>query len=42
MSSSVTGAKRRPSDRPTIARVAAEAGVSVPTVSKVINGRADV
>jgi DNA-binding LacI/PurR family transcriptional regulator len=42
MASSVTGAKRRPSDRPTIARVAAEAGVSVPTVSKVINGRADV
>ena len=42
MTSSVTGAKRRPSDRPTIARVAAEAGVSVPTVSKVINGRADV
>ena len=42
MTSSVTGAKRRPSDRPTIARVAAQAGVSVPTVSKVINGRADV
>jgi LacI family transcriptional regulator len=28
--------------RPTIARVAAQAGVSVPTVSKVINGRSDV
>ena len=42
MTSSLTQAKRRPSDRPTIADVAAEAGVSVPTVSKVINGRADV
>ena len=42
MTSSVTDTKRRPADRPTIAHVAAEAGVSVPTVSKVINGRADV
>ena len=42
MTSPVTGAKRRASGRPTIARVAAQAGVSVPTVSKVINGRADV
>ena len=38
----MTSSKRRPVDRPTIARVAAQAGVSVPTVSKVINGRADV
>lgn len=30
------------SGRVTIARIAAEAGVSMPTVSKVINGRADV
>ncbi len=37
-----TDTKRRPAGRPTIARVAAQAGVSVPTVSKVINGRADV
>ena len=28
--------------RPTIAQVAKQAGVSVPTVSKVINGRSDV
>ncbi len=42
MTTSLTGSKRRPTDRPTIARVAAQAGVSVPTVSKVINGRADV
>ena len=28
--------------RPTIAEIAAEAGVSVPTVSKVVNGRSDV
>jgi LacI family transcriptional regulator len=31
---------RRP--RPTLADIAAEAGVSLPTVSKVVNGRADV
>ena len=30
------------SGRPTIAHIAGQAGVSVPTVSKVINGRADV
>ena len=30
------------SERPTIAKIAEQAGVSVPTVSKVINGRADV
>jgi len=36
-------AKRHKTDgRPTIAQVAKEAGVSVPTVSKVLNGRADV
>lgn len=33
---------KRPGDRPTIASIAAELGVSVPTVSKVLNGRADV
>lgn len=32
----------RPRPRATIALIAAEAGVSVPTVSKVLNGRADV
>jgi LacI family transcriptional regulator len=32
--------QRRP--RPTLADIAAEAGVSLPTVSKVVNGRADV
>lgn len=31
-----------PSDRVTIAEIAAHAGVSVPTVSKVLNGRSDV
>src|SRR5687768_15103319 len=31
-----------PSRRVTIAEIAASAGVSVPTVSKVLNGRADV
>ena len=30
------------SGTPTIAQIAAEAGVSVPTVSKVLNGRPDV
>jgi DNA-binding LacI/PurR family transcriptional regulator len=34
--------KPRRSERPTIANVAEQAGVSVPTVSKVINGRSDV
>jgi LacI family transcriptional regulator len=42
MTTPKTDMKRRPAGRPTIARVAAQAGVSVPTVSKVINGRADV
>ena len=36
------GTNRATSGRPTIARIAAETGVSVPTVSKVINGRSDV
>jgi len=31
-----------PGARPTLAAIAAEAGVSLPTVSKVVNGRADV
>ena len=35
-------ARRRSPDRPTIAELARLAGVSVPTVSKVINGRPDV
>ncbi|HEX7737832.1 MAG TPA: LacI family DNA-binding transcriptional regulator, partial [Ktedonobacteraceae bacterium] len=36
-------AKRHKTDsRPTIAQIAEIAGVSVPTVSKVLNGRADV
>ncbi len=34
--------RNRESGAVTIARIAAEAGVSVPTVSKVVNGRADV
>ncbi len=34
--------KRSVTDRPTIAIIAKEAGVSPPTVSKVINGRSDV
>jgi DNA-binding LacI/PurR family transcriptional regulator len=42
MTTSDTEMERHPAGRPTIARVAAQAGVSVPTVSKVINGRADV
>ena len=33
---------RRPRRTATIAQIAEQAGVSVPTVSKVINGRADV
>ena len=32
----------RPRRRPTLAAIAAEAGVSMPTVSKVVNGRPDV
>ncbi|HEY4387254.1 MAG TPA: LacI family DNA-binding transcriptional regulator, partial [Ktedonobacteraceae bacterium] len=36
-------AKRHKTDtRPTIAQIAAAAGVSIPTVSKVLNGRLDV
>ena len=36
-------AKRHSADgRPTISQIAQIAGVSVPTVSKVLNGRADV
>ena len=31
-----------PRRRPTLAAVAAQAGVSLPTVSKVVNGRPDV
>ena len=31
-----------PRPRPTLASIAAAAGVSLPTVSKVVNGRADV
>ncbi len=42
MTSSTLNSKPRRSDRPTIANVAEQAGVSVPTVSKVINGRSDV
>jgi LacI family xylobiose transport system transcriptional regulator len=42
MATTIKGSNLRPASRPTIARVAALAGVSVPTVSKVINGRADV
>ena len=42
MTSSTLSSKPRRSDRPTIANVAKQAGVSVPTVSKVINGRSDV
>src|SRR5688500_19434823 len=36
------GRTAMPSRRVTIAEIAASAGVSVPTVSKVLNGRADV
>jgi DNA-binding LacI/PurR family transcriptional regulator len=38
----VTRTRPRSPDRPTIAEIARAAGVSVPTVSKVINGRPDV
>jgi LacI family transcriptional regulator len=34
--------RQSPAKRPTLAAIAAEAGVSLPTVSKVVNGRADV
>ena len=42
MSSTVAPRDRRPRNGTTIAFIAAQAGVSVPTVSKVINGRSDV
>ena len=42
MTSPTLETKRGGSGRPTIANVAAQAGVPVPTVSKVINGRSDV
>jgi DNA-binding LacI/PurR family transcriptional regulator len=42
MTSPTLETRRGGSGRPTIASVAAQAGVSVPTVSKVINGRSDV
>ncbi|MGZ6272449.1 MAG: LacI family DNA-binding transcriptional regulator [Candidatus Limnocylindrales bacterium] len=42
MTSSTTAPKKRSSQPTTIAHVAAQAGVSAPTVSKVINGRPDV
>ncbi len=42
MTSQTIESKRQVAGRPTIANVAAQAGVSVPTVSKVINGRSDV
>ena len=42
MTSQTIESKRRVAGRPTIANIAAQAGVSVPTVSKVINGRSDV
>jgi LacI family transcriptional regulator len=38
----MVGESRVPRDRVTLAKVAAAAGVSVPTVSKVLNGHADV
>jgi len=40
--SSADGPDMAPSRRPTLATIAAEAGVSLPTVSKVVNGRPDV
>src|SRR6476659_10127006 len=42
MSTTTPPKSRRSSNGTTIAFIAAQAGVSVPTVSKVINGRADV
>src|SRR6201992_858555 len=38
----VSPGERAPRRRATLAAVAAEAGVSLPTVSKVVNGRPDV
>src|SRR5580693_9895583 len=38
----VSPGERTPRRRATLAAVAAEAGVSLPTVSKVVNGRPDV
>src|ERR1700678_1760252 len=38
----VSAGERAPRRRATLAAVAAEAGVSLPTVSKVVNGRPDV
>jgi LacI family transcriptional regulator len=40
--SSADGQDIAPKRRPTLAAIAAEAGVSLPTVSKVVNGRPDV
>ena len=40
--SSASPTKGNRLDQPTIAQIAAQAGVSAPTVSKVINGRSDV
>ena len=40
--SSADGREAAPRRRPTLAAIAAEAGVSLPTVSKVVNGRPDV
>jgi LacI family transcriptional regulator len=40
--SSADGQDITPKRRPTLAAIAAEAGVSLPTVSKVVNGRPDV
>src|SRR6201996_3909831 len=40
-SNAVSEAARRPVGRTTLAAIAAEAGVSLPTVSKVVNGRPD-
>ena len=42
MSTAVPPASRRTAQSTTIADIARDAGVSVPTVSKVINGRSDV
>src|SRR6266536_1305538 len=41
-STAVSEAARRDRGRTTLAAIAAEAGVSLPTVSKVVNGRRDV
>ena len=42
MSSTITPGDRHPRNGTTMEFIAAQAGVSVPTVSKVINGRSDV